>query len=85
MRTITHRELYHRYRGVYEPWQIKLALGRLRYFRIPHHHWEDMMQELSIVVMTFRYDREKAKAASRETILCRLFDNRIRTLALSHG
>lgn len=79
------RELYENYLGVLEPWQIKLAIGRLRRFHIPLDAWEDTMQEMAVVILDFKFDEEKAHAASEETILCRRLDNCIRMLARSES
>lgn len=79
------RELYRRYVGAMEDWQIKLALARLGRFGVPREAWEDAMQELVVEILGFRYDPARAGGASEETILCRILDNRIRTLARSNA
>ncbi|HOD84816.1 MAG TPA: hypothetical protein PKG77_25650, partial [Phycisphaerae bacterium] len=79
------RELYQQYVGGMEEWQIKLAIARMMHFRVPQEAWQDTMQELAIVVHQFTFDPDKAHAASEETILCRLMDNRIRMLARSNA
>lgn len=79
------KELFEQYVGGIEEWQIKLAIARIMYFKLPQDAWQDTMQELAIVVLEFRYDADKAHAASEETILCRLLDNRIRMLARSNA
>lgn len=79
------RELYQQYVGAMEEWQIKLAIARMIHFRVPQEAWPDTMQELAIVVHEFTFDAEKAHAASEETILCRLLDNRIRMLARTNA
>jgi DNA-binding CsgD family transcriptional regulator len=79
------RELYERYVGALAPWQIKLALARLKHFAVPLDRWEDAMQELAILIHRFRYDPDKAYAASEETILCRILDRRIKMLARSNA
>src|SRR6056297_2476649 len=71
-------DLYQQYDGGMESWQIKLAIARMMHFRVPQEAWQDTMQELAIVVHEFTFDVGKAHAASEETILCRLMDNRIR-------
>jgi len=75
------RELYKQYVNALKSWQIRLAIGRLRHFRVPPDSWEDTMQELAIVVHEFRFDPAKSHGASEETILCRFFDRRIKMLA----
>ncbi|MBN1341564.1 MAG: sigma-70 family RNA polymerase sigma factor [Phycisphaerae bacterium] len=79
------RELYENYVGALEEWQIKLAIARLLHFGVPEDAWEDVMQELAIVILRFRFDPIKAHAASERTILCRRLDNRIRMLARSNA
>jgi len=79
------RELYERYVDAVESWQIKLAIARIRDFRIPPDSWDDTMQELAIVVHEFQFDPARANGASEETILCRFFDRRIKMLARSNA
>jgi hypothetical protein len=79
------RELYPQYVGGIEEWQIKLAIARMMRFRVPQEAWQDTMQELAIVVHEFAFDASKAHAASEQTILCRLLDNRIRMLARTNA
>ena len=79
------RELYEQYIGGMAQWQIKLAIARMLNFRVPPDAWQNTMQELAIVVHTFTFDPKQAGAASEETILCRLFDNRIRMLARTNA
>ena len=79
------KEVYERYVGGMAPWQIKLAIARLRYFHVPQDAWDDTMQELAIVVYEFQFDPAKAHAASKRTLLCRAIDNRIRMLARSNA
>ena len=79
------RELYEQYIGGMEKWQIKLAIARMLNYRVPPDAWQNTMQELAIVVHTFTFDPEQAGTASEETILCRLFDNRIRMLARTNA
>jgi len=79
------RELYQQYVGGMKAWQIKLAIARITRFGVPPNAWEDTMQELAMVIQQFRFDPDKAHAASEETILCRLLDNRIRMLARANA
>ncbi len=79
------QQLYQRYVGGLEPWQIKLAIARLLHFRVPPDCWDDMMQELAMVICEFRFDPARAHSAGRKTVLCRALDNRIRSLARSNG
>ena len=85
MRPISIRELYEHYEGLLEPRRIRLAIGRLRAFRVPMRCWDETMQELALVICNFRFDPDRAGDASEETILCRMLDNRIRELARSNG
>lgn len=75
------RELYDNYVNVLEPWQIRLAIARLKRFGIPLQAWDDVMQELAILIIDFHYDPEKAGGACERTAVCRRVDNRIRMLA----
>jgi DNA-directed RNA polymerase specialized sigma24 family protein len=79
------RELYRHYVGVLAPWKVRLAIGRLRRFRLPPHVWADAMQDLALAILGFRFDTERAGTASERTILCRLIDNRIRRMVRAYG
>lgn len=79
------RELYKRYLDGLESWQIKLAMSRLIRYGVPKAAWEDVMQELAIVVVEFRFDSAKAGKASERTVLCRRLDRRIKMLARGNG
>lgn len=79
------RELYENYERAMEPWQIRMALARLKKSRLSHDAWEDAMQELAVLLTSFRFDPQKARAASRETVVCRLIDKRISSIARRHA
>ena len=79
------QELYEQYAGGLEEWQIKLAISRMRRFRVPIRNWPDTMQELAIEIHKFKFDQARAHAAKEKTILCRILDNRIKTLARNNG
>jgi hypothetical protein len=79
------KEIFRQYSGALEPWQIKLAFGRIKRFKLPPHVWDDVMQELAIIIWTFAFDPEKAQAASEETVLTRAMDNRIRMIIRCHA
>jgi len=78
-------ELYKRYLDGLEPWQIKLAMSRLKRYRVPLAAWEDAMQELAIVIVKFHFDPAKAGKASERTALCRRLDRRIKMMARHNG
>lgn len=78
-------ELYERYVGAFEEWKVKLAFSRLKRFGVPLDRWDDALQELSIAIHRFRFDPARARAASEETILCRILDRRIKMLARSNA
>ena len=79
------RELYKRYLNGLEPWQIKLAMSRLKRYGVPRAAWEDAMQELAIIIVEFRFDPAKAGKASERTALCRRLDRRIKMMARQNG
>ena len=62
-------ELKKQYAGVFDEWKIDLALGRIRAIGFALSDWPDLMQELAIVMLEFRYDPAKANGATEETAL----------------
>ena len=61
-------ELKKQYEGVFEGWKIDLALGRIRAMGFPKSDWPDLMQELAITMLEFRYDPAKANGATEQTV-----------------
>ena len=74
------KEIFRQYSGALQPWQIRLAFGRIKRFKLPPHLWDDVMQDFAIILWTFEFDPEKAGEASAQTVLTRMMDNRIRML-----
>jgi DNA-directed RNA polymerase specialized sigma24 family protein len=74
------KEIFRQYSGALQPWQIKLAFGRIKRFKLPPHTWDDVMQDLAIILWSFEFDPDKAGETKVETILTRMMDNHIRML-----
>ncbi len=74
-------ELFERYAGSLQHWQIKLMLARLQRYHMPRSEWDDAMQDLAVVVLEFHFDPTKAHAASERTLLCRRLDQCIKMMA----
>ena len=74
------KEIFRQYSGALEFWQIRLAFGRIKRFKLPPHTWDDVMQDLAIILWTFEFDPDKAGETKVETILTRMMDNHIRML-----
>ena len=62
-------ELKKQYAGVFDEWKIDLALRRIMAMGFVPSDWPDLMQELAIVMLGFRYDPAKANGATEETAL----------------
>jgi DNA-directed RNA polymerase specialized sigma24 family protein len=60
-------ELRKHYKGVLEDWKIDLALVRIRLMGFPKSDWPDLMQELAIAMLDFRYDPARANGATEQT------------------
>lgn len=61
-------ELKKQYVGVFEAWKIDLALGRIKAMGFGRSDWPDLMQELAIVMLEFRYDPKKSNGATEQTV-----------------
>jgi hypothetical protein len=68
-----------------QEWQVRLAIARIQRIKLPPEAWDETMQELALAIHRFKFDPNKAHAASQETIFCRLIDNRLRMLARKNG
>lgn len=62
-------ELKKQYAGVFEAWKIDLALGRIKAMGFGKSDWPDLMQDLAIVMLDFRYDPEKSNGATEQTAI----------------
>ncbi len=62
-------ELAKQYENVFDGWKIELALGRIRAMGFSPSDWPDLMQELAIVMLDFRYDPARSNGATEETVL----------------
>lgn len=63
-----------------EPWKIKLALSRIRRFGFPKHEWNDLLQELVMEILQFRYEPQRSNGAKESTALCALINNQLSTI-----
>jgi RNA polymerase sigma factor (sigma-70 family) len=68
------------YEQVIEPWKLHLALARMKAMRIRGQDLQDMMQELALPLIQFRYDPATADGATAETILCNTINSRLRQI-----
>jgi len=68
------------YEGKVPQWKVNLALGRIRAFGFPKDEWQDVLQELVVDLMAFRYDPAKANGAKESTALCSVVNNRLMTI-----
>lgn len=66
---MTTNDLVKMYDGAFDPWKARLALSRIRALGFPHRDWPDLMQELAITIIQFKYDPEHAKGATEQTAL----------------
>ena len=73
-------ELKKQYEGVFEKWKIDLALSRIEHMGFPKSDWPDLMQELTISLLEFRYEPDKANGASKKTVLFSVISRRLKHL-----
>ncbi len=70
-------EMRRYYTGVLEDWKIDLALGRIRAMGFAVDDWPDLMQELVITMLDFRYEPAKSNGAVEETALFAVVSRRL--------
>lgn len=64
-----NEDLLSHYHQAFEPWKARLALGRIKAMRFPRTDWPDLMQELAIVIIQFKYDPHHGNGATEQTAL----------------
>lgn len=67
--------LSNRYEGVIEPEVVNHALGRMKRLGLPRHEWDDLLQDLAIEIMAFRFDEGRSNGARRTTAVCSLVNH----------
>ena len=71
------KELNERYAGVIERWKVDLAFDRIKAMGFPVSDWPDLMQELAISLLAFRYDPEQANGAGQRTAVSAVVQRRL--------
>lgn len=57
------------YEGAFEDWKLHLAVSRIEALGFPKREWGELMQELCVLMLEFKYDPEHAKGAKEKTVL----------------
>lgn len=70
----------HDYADCIADWKINLAQARMQAFRIPRHDWPDVLQQLVLAMLKFRYRPEKANGARESTALYLLLNRRLTSI-----
>jgi hypothetical protein len=60
------------YEGKVPQWKVNLALGRIRAFGFPKDQWQDVLQDVVVDIMKFRFDAARA--------LCAVVNNRLMSI-----
>jgi RNA polymerase sigma factor (sigma-70 family) len=63
------------YEGVVEKWKVRLAVSRIRAFKLPKDDWEDALQDIVVAIHEFEFDPARANGAKESTALCQLINN----------
>ena len=72
-----------RYEGCVEQWKINLALSRIKAFRFPKDQQQDVLQQLVMSIVEFRFCPEQSNGASESTALYRIITNRLTSIRRS--
>jgi len=70
-------ELKKYYKDLIEEWKIDLALTRIECMGFPKSQWPDLMQELALLLLDFRYDPANASGAAELTVLYSVITQRL--------
>lgn len=62
-------QLLKRYEGAFEAWKARLAVSRIKALGFPKRDWADLMQDLAVAILEFRYDPDHDNGASERTVL----------------
>jgi hypothetical protein len=68
------------YEGEVPQWKVNLALGRIRAFGFPKDDWQDVLQDVVVDIMKFRFDAARANGAKESTALCAVVNNRLMSI-----
>jgi len=68
------------YEGQVPQWKVNLALGRIRAFGFPRDQWQDVLQEVVIDILKFRFDTTRSNGAKESTALCAVVNNRLKSI-----
>lgn len=66
---------FNSYEGVVETWKVRLAVSRIRAFKLPKSDWDDALQDIVIAIHEFEFDPRRAAGAQESTALCQLINN----------
>ncbi|MCY2932482.1 MAG: hypothetical protein NTV86_23905 [Planctomycetota bacterium] len=72
------------YDGAVDKWKIRLAISRIRAFKLPRDDWEDALQEIVIAIYQFEFDPAKSNGAKESTALCGLINNVLLAMVRAH-
>jgi len=68
------------YAGVIEGWKVSLVRQRARLMGFRSHEMDDVLQELALPILRFRYRPERSNGATEKTALCALIDRQLKAL-----
>jgi len=71
------KAMLNRYDGVMEDEVVGHAVRKMKQLGFPRSEWEDLLQNLSVEVLAFRFRPDRSNGASRTTVLCTLINNRL--------
>jgi DNA-directed RNA polymerase specialized sigma24 family protein len=66
---MTDQKLLQQYEGAFQAWKAKLAINRIKALGFPRRDWPDLMQDLAVVILEFRYDPDHDNGATEQTVL----------------
>ena len=75
-----NRTQFSSYEGKVPQWKVNLTLGRIRAFGFPKDEWQDVLQDVVVDIMKFRFDAARANGAKESTALCAVVNNRLMSI-----
>jgi DNA-directed RNA polymerase specialized sigma24 family protein len=71
------------YDGIIEKWKVNLIIHRAKRHGFKPHEIPDALQEVTLVLLEFKYDADRSNGATERTALTTVIDNHLRKMKRS--
>ncbi|MBI5724305.1 MAG: sigma-70 family RNA polymerase sigma factor [Planctomycetes bacterium] len=63
-----------------EQWKLDLALSRIRFYHFPKDDWDDILHELAVDILKFKFDPQRSNGAKESTVIFAMVDKRLKMM-----